>query len=147
MRKTLFCLLALVCGAVPCRAQSHAGQSDQEILMQIEKDWDQAFLDKNIPFIQNVLADEYLATYDDGARGDRAKELALDQEFNQHIDSSAVDGFIVKVYGDTAVVWFSRHMVGPTANGPLALTLQYVDVFVWRAGRWQCVESQSTRVS
>ena len=115
--------------------------------MQIEKDWDQAFLDKNIPFIENVLADEYLATYDDGARGDRAKELALDQEFNQQVDSSAVDGFIVKVYGDTAVVWFSRHMVGPTAKGPLALTLQYVDVFVWRAGRWQCVESQSTRVA
>ena len=69
------------------------------------------------------------------------------QEFNQQIDSSVVDGINGKVYADTAVVWFSRHLVGPTSNGPLAITLQYVDVFVWRAGRWQCVESQSTRVA
>jgi hypothetical protein len=27
------------------------------------------------------------------------------------------------------------------------LTFQYIDVFVYRDGRWQCVASQSTRVA
>jgi ketosteroid isomerase-like protein len=139
-------VLVLACAAAPCGAQTRAGQSDQQILVQLEKDWDVAFLHKDIPFIEKVLADEYVVTYDDGARGDRAKELALDASFSQPIDSSDLDGFAVKVYGDTALVWFTRHLVGPTQAGPARLTMQFLDVFVWRAGRWQCVASQSTKI-
>ena len=43
------------------------------------------------------------ATYDDGSRGDKARELALVKDFNQQVDSSTLDEFIVKVNGDTAV--------------------------------------------
>ena len=32
---------------------------------------------KDVPFIENILADEFIATYDHGSRGDKAKELAL----------------------------------------------------------------------
>ena len=52
----------------------------------------------------------------------------------------------VRFYGDTAVVWFSRHLVGPSQGRRLELTYRYIDVFVLRAGRWQCVASQSTKV-
>ena len=48
--------------------------------------------------------------------------------------------------GDTAVVWFSLRLVGPSQGRRLEITLSYVDVFVMRAGRWQCVSSQSTKV-
>ena len=63
------------------------------------------------------------------------------------IDSSTLDEFIVKIYGDTAVVWMSQHLVGPSKGTQLKVTFHYVDVFVLRDGRWQCVASQSTRVS
>ena len=100
-----------------------------------------------MPFIETVLADEFVATYSNGSRGDRAKELELASEFNLQIDSSTLDDFIVKIYGDTAVVWMSQHLVGPSKGQKLEVTFRYVDVFVLRAGRWQCVASQSTRVS
>jgi len=45
------------------------------ILIQLEQDWDAAFRRKDLPFIETVLADEFVATYSDGSRGDRAKEL------------------------------------------------------------------------
>ena len=73
--------------------------------------------------------------------------LALAAEFNLQIDSATLDEFIVKIYGDTAVVWMSQHLVGPSKGSQLRVTFHYVDVFVMRAGRWQCVASQSTRVS
>ena len=53
----------------------------------------------------------------------------------------------MKVYGDTAVVWFSQHLIGPSQGRRLSVTYRYVDVFVMRAGRWQCVASQSTKVT
>jgi ketosteroid isomerase-like protein len=134
-------------GISPLQAQDRPVQSDQEILMQLERDWDAAFLTRDVRTIDNILATEFMATYDDGSRGDRAKELSLAAEFNQNIESSKLDDFTVKIYGDTAVVWFSRHVVGLSRGQRLELTFQYIDVFVFRAGRWQCIASQSTRVS
>ena len=146
-RHTLFGLLALLSAVTTTGAQTRTVKSDQQILIQLEQDWDAAFRRKDLPFIETVLADEFVATYSDGSRGDRAKELGLAAEFNLQIDSSTLDEFIVKIYGDTAVVWMSQHLVGPSKGSQLQVTFHYVDVFVMRDGRWQCVASQSTRVS
>jgi ketosteroid isomerase-like protein len=134
--------------ALAARGERPQGvRSDQDILMQLERDWDEAFHRKDVGFIETILADEFVVTYDDGSRADKSKELRLAAEFDQQIDSSVLDEFIVKVYGDTAVVWFTQHLVGPSKGRSLALTLRYVDMFVMRAGRWQCVASQSTKVT
>jgi ketosteroid isomerase-like protein len=139
--------LAAACVAVPCAgAQRGRVQSDQETLIQLEHDWDEAFFNKDLDFIGRVLADEFIATYDDGSRGDKAKELKLAVEFNQRVESSTLDDFTVKVYGDTAVVWFTRHLAGISQGRRLELTFRFTDVFVVRDGRWQCVSSQSTKV-
>jgi len=114
--------------------------------MQLEQDWDEAFRRNDAAFIDTVLAEEFVVTYDDGTRGDRAKELALAASFNQKVDSSTLDEFIVKEYGNTAIVWFSLHLVGPSKGQRLELTYRFVDVFILRDARWQCVSSQSTRV-
>ena len=146
-RQTLFGVLAALAAVVPTNAQTGTVRSDQQILIQLEQDWDAAFRRKDLRFIATVLADEFVATYSDGSRGDRAKELALAADFNLQIDSSTLDEFIIKIYGDTAVVWMSQHLVGPSKGNQLQVTFHYVDVFVMRDGRWQCVASQSTRVS
>ena len=146
-REGLFCLLAVVPAVSVSGAQSQRVRSDQEILIQLERDWDAAFHRRDVGFIENVLADEFMATYGDGTRVDKAKELALVAQFKQQVDSSTLDEFTVKVYGDTAVVWFTQHLRGPSQGQTLAVTYRYVDVFVMRAGRWQCVASQSTKVA
>ena len=146
-RYSLVGLLAMFSAVTTTRAQTGPVRSDQQILIQLEQDWDAAFRRKDLRFIETILADEFVATYSDGSRGDRAKELALAAEFNLQIDSSTLDEFIVKIYGDTAVVWMSQHLVGPSNGSQLKVTFHYVDVFVMREGRWQCVASQSTRVS
>lgn len=144
-----FCCVLVAVWAVTASAevQDNPVRSDQEILTQLERDWDAAFHRKDVRFIESVLADEFVVTYGDGTRGDKAKELALAAEFNQQIDSSTLDEFIVKVYGDTAVVWFTQHLVGPSKGRQLELAFRYVDVFVQRDGKWQCVASQSTKLN
>ena len=146
-RHTFLSLLVILSAVTTTRAQTGAVRSDQQILVQLEQDWDAAFRRKDARFIENILADEFVATYSDGSRGDRAKELELVADFDLQIDSSTLDDFIVKIYGDTAVVWMAQHLVGPSQGRQLEVTFRYVDVFVLRAGRWQCVASQSTRVS
>lgn len=121
-------------------------RSDQDILMQLERDWDAAFHRHDAAFIETLLAEEFVATYDNGVRGDKARELELAADRSQQIESSRLDEFIVKTYRDTAVVWFSLHLVGTSQGRPLEITLRYTDTWVFRDGRWQCVASHSTRL-
>ena len=120
---------------------------EEQELVQLERAWDAAFVAKDIRFIERVLADEFVATYGDGTRGDKAAELAQTLDFDQQVNSSVLDSFRVRIYGDTALVWFSRHMAGPKSGKVVSVSYRFVDVFVKRAGRWQCVSSQSTKVT
>jgi hypothetical protein len=130
--------------AAPLQAQNV--KSDQEVLIELEQEWDAAFHSQNAAFIETVLADEFIATYGDGSRGDKAKELALAREFDQQVDQSHLDDFIVKVYRDTAVVWFTQYLIGPVKGKPTEVQYRYMDVWIVRDGRWQAVASQSTRI-
>ena len=147
MRLTLCCILiALV--AVP--VGSFTGQpvkSDQEVLVELEKRWNAAIYEKDVKFIASILADEFTATYEDGSRGDKAKELALVAAFNQQVESAIQDEFTVKVFGDTAVVWFTLRLVGIKQGKRAELALRYTDVWVVRKGSWQCVSTHSTRLT
>lgn len=148
--------LQLPLAAAPVvRAQEFKGQAPpdtpptpgEQELIQLERAWDAAFVAKDMRFIERVLAEEFVATYGDGTRGDKAAEMAQTIDFDQRVDSSVLDSFRVRIYGDTAVVWFSRHMTGPKSGKIVAVTYRFVDVFVKRGGRWQCVSSQSTKVT
>lgn len=122
-------------------------QSTQQVLEQLERDWVDALQRNDVAFVDSVLAPEFIATYGDGSRGDRARELQLVRDFNQQVDEWTVDEFVVRVYRDTAVVWFTQRMVGPVQGKPTEIVARYMDVFVNRDGKWLCVGSQSTRVT
>ena len=142
---TLCCawLIALTASVL---AQTPAVESDQEVLIKLEGRWNAAFYRKDVAFIRRLLADEFVATYDDGSQGDKAKELALAAEVNQAVESAVQEDFTVKVYRDTAVVHFTLRVVGLRQGERAEVRLRYTDVWIMRDGRWQCVSSQSTRV-
>jgi Domain of unknown function (DUF4440) len=122
-------------------------KSDQQVLIELEQLWDAAFHRGDAKFIETLLADEFIATYGDGSRGDKAKELSLASDNRQQVDSSRLDEFIVKTFGNTAVVWFTQFLVGPVNGKPTEVRYRYVDVWVNRGGRWLAVASQSTRLN
>jgi ketosteroid isomerase-like protein len=140
--------LAAVAVVALASAARHASAQPtvERELIQLERDWDAAFFLNDTAFIDRVLAKEFMATYPDGTRGDRTKELANVAAFNQQIESSTLDEFTVQVHGDTAVVWFTRHLVGPSKGQRLEVVHRYLDVFVRREGRWQCVATQSVKL-
>lgn len=143
----LMCGLAVAASVSAATAQNQPAKSDQQILIELEQEWNRAFYRKDLAFLESVLAEEFVATYDDGVRGDRAKELELSASFNQQVESAIQDDFTVRVYRDAAVVWFTLRVVGIRQGQRAELTLQYTDVWVMRDGRWQCVSSQSTRLN
>ena len=144
-RILVFCL-AIACTAAASASQRTAVESDQEILIRLEKSWNDAVYNKDVALIETLLADDFLSTYEDGTRGDKAAELKLTAEFNQQVESAIQDEFTVRTYQDTAVVRFTLHLVGIKQGQRAELTLAYTDVWVMRDGRWQCVSAHSTKV-
>ena len=139
-------LLALLCCATVAGAQSSAPvRSDQDILIQLEHDWDAAFHRHDAAFIERVLAEEFIVTYDNGVRADRTLELKL-ALVDEGVESSSMDEFIVKEYGNTAIVWFTLRLTRAVQGRTVELSLRYTDVYVLRDAKWKCVSSQSTRV-
>ena len=143
--RSALCAVLLACAVVELPAQRPV-QSAQQILEQLERDWINALQSNNVAFVDSVLAPEFIATYDDGTRVDKKRELQIVKEFNQQVDEWTADEFIIKVFGDTAVVWFTQRMTGPVQGKPTQFVSRYMDVFVNRDGKWLCVASQSTRV-
>ena len=135
---------ALLAAAAPADAQS--APSTRETLIELERSWNDAVYSGDVDVIDRLLADEFLGTYDDGSRGDKAREIDLVANFNQAVISAVQDDFRVAIYGDTAVVWFTLHLVGLRQGQEAELTLRYTDVWIRRDGRWQCVSAHSTRV-
>src|SRR5436190_16878017 len=105
-------IVLLLCATIAAAQSSPPVKSDQDILIELEHNWDAAFHRHDQAFIDRVLADEFVATYDNGVRGDRSLELKL-ALIDENVESSEMDEFIVKEYGNTAVVWFTLHLVGP----------------------------------
>ena len=147
LRHLLCCVLAVACGVIVSAAQRSSVKSDQQILIELEQGWNEAFYRKDVAFISDILAEEFMATYDNGSRGDKARELALTAEFNQQVESAIQDEFTVRVYRDAAVVWFTLRLVGLRQGQRAEVTFRYTDVWVLRDGRWQCVSTQSTKLT
>ena len=139
-------VLCLVMATLPAFAAAQAVKSDQQTLIELERKWNAAFHRGDVKFIESILADEFVATYDNGTQADKKKELALAGSFNQQIDASALEDFDIKLYDKTAVVMFTLHLIGPVQGNPVQMTYRYLDVWVLRDGKWLCVASQSTKV-
>jgi len=146
IRSAAVSVALVLCTSGVGHAQSAPVRSDQDILIQLEHDWDAAFHRHDAAFIDKILADEFIVTYDNGVRADRTVELELAKSLNENIESSTLDEFIVKEFGNTAVVWFTLHLVGPINGQRVQNDYRFTDVFVLRDGRWQCVSSQSTHI-
>ena len=127
-------------------AAQRPGESDQQAIISLERAWNEAFYKHDVSIIEGLLADDFTATYDDGSRGDKARELTLTREFNQQVESAVQEDFTVRIYGNTAVAWFTLRLTGIKQGKLSDLALSYTDVWVLR-DRWQCVSTHSTRVT
>ena len=146
-RLVLECAVLATLSAIgTAQAQAQPGATDEQALVELERAWNDAFYKKDIEFLDSLLAEEFVATYDDGTLGDRNRELELSASFNQRVISADQEDFTVRVYGDAAVVWFTLRLVGLRQGQRAEVAFRYTDVWVRRDGRWQCVSTQSTRI-
>ncbi len=135
-RTTLFLLPALL--AFGLAQPSSKKRSVSAILIQMEHEWSQAGMKKDLKTLDRIMADDWVSI---DLRGNPiSKALALDAVRSAKATGQDVQlgTMKVRVFGTTAIV----NGVGSDNNGRYA----WLDVFIKRDGRWQAVASQSTKL-
>ena len=149
MRSAPFLLLAI--GAwlvVACAGALPAAPAlDVQRLLTAQADaWDRAIVAKDAIAIEANIAADFTQIQSNGAVIGKAQFIADLLDPATSIDPYRVEDFGVRVYGDTALLTGRIRMTGVEEGKRFEAHFRYVDVYVRRAGRWQVVSVQVTRM-
>ena len=103
--------------------------------------WDEADVKGDAATLDRLLADEFAFV----GGPDKAQYLASikSKSPDTYVESAVSDDVRVQVYGDTAVVTGLDTIKGKNKGQGYENKYLYMDVWVKRSGRWQCVKTYS----
>jgi hypothetical protein len=119
------------CGSSPGKLNDEVAQ------MQIRKDAAAA---------ERLLADEYLFIQGDGQVSSKAQNVEILRSADFECQALTTDDVQVRIYGNTALIIGRAHFKATYKGRDVSGEFWYTDVWVRRAGRWQNVASQATRL-
>lgn len=138
----LLCLLMFAPAIAEAQGTKDQGQSSpEEHLKSLVRQWDEAIVKRDTVTLDRLLASEFKFV------GGRNKGEYLDSIKTQAPDAvtSAVSTDLeVLVYGGMAVVTGLDTISGQNNGQPYTAKWMYTDVWVKRAGRWQCVRTHAS---
>jgi ketosteroid isomerase-like protein len=140
MRPMLTVLLTITHGALvsgQTNATKSATPSVEQILMQLERDWNRATLSKDYKTLERIMADDWIGIDYRGYTATKAEsigELKSGESSNKSVELGAIK---VKVFGNTAVVMGSDIETSTDHGKDSSGKYGWMDVFVKRNGRWQ----------
>ena len=124
------------------------GTDDAEMIRSLEQRIAKAWVDRDRPTLDAILAPEWSVT--DASGRVLTKEQVLDETFastERRIDSMAIDDVRVRLFGDVAVATGRTRATGSYRGSVSSVVLRFTDVFVRHGGRWRVVASHASLVA
>ncbi len=122
-------------------------------LMQMEHDWADTLKTRDAAVIKRIEAEDVTLVYPDGTTGDRAQDVKDIESGALTADAWELSDMKVRVFDQDAAVVTGHSTVKngkyKNANGKvndISGEYRFTDTFVKRAGHWQVVASQGTKV-
>lgn len=147
----IFCVFPAIAvlsfGQAKADASSAAPTSVEQTLMQLERDWTQASLKKDIGALDKIMADDWVNIDFQGRTVTKAETLASLKSGLPATQAAGLGEMKIRVFGDSAIVTGSDTEKSSAKGKDVIDKYLWTDVFVKRAGRWQAVASQSTKVA
>jgi len=141
----IFCLLPAI--ALLSLGQATPEVSVEQTLMQLERDWSQASLKKDIDTLNKIMADDWVNIDFQGKVVTKAQTIASLKSGLPATQAAGLGEMKVRVFGDSAIVTGSDTGKSGSKGKEVIEKYLWTDVFVRRNGRWQAVASQSTKVA
>ena len=146
---TLLVLLPLTAGVAqpkPGMPRAERHESKHEI-DQLEQNWRDAILHRNVQAMEGLLADDYIAITSNGTLQSKEQTLANMRNGVLHFNSIDFSDRKVRFYGQTALVTSRAEVKGSTGEGEISGSYRYTRVYVRDPkGRWRIVSFEASRI-
>jgi len=140
MRILLTVIAIVLCTLfTPAFAHTDRTADVEQELRKLVQTWDEAFVKKDTETLSRLLADEF--EFVGGPK--KADYLAATKTRKANIQSAVSADVRVQVYDDMAIVTGVDAITIKDAGQDLLTKWLYMDVWVKRGGRWQCVKTYS----
>jgi len=139
--KIALTIITIVLGALvtPIYASKDRTADTEQELRKLVQRWDEAFVKKDTETLGRLLADEF--EFVGGPK--KAEYLASFKTRKANIISAVSSDVRVQVYDDMAIVTGVDAITIKDVGQNLLTKWLYMDVWVKRGGRWQCVKTYS----
>ena len=147
MRRALTFLLAVLATGSLIYGQTNSDGNARdakvsEELRKLVQAWDRADVAGDTATLDRLLADEF--SFVGGQNKAQYLAALKSKPADLTIDSAVSTDVQVQVYGNTAVLTGLDTITGKNKGEPYTNRWLYMDVWVKRSGRWQCVKTYST---
>jgi ketosteroid isomerase-like protein len=131
--------IALCTLVTPTYANKDKAADVEQELRKLVQTWDEAFVKKDTEALDRLLADEF--EFVGGPK--KADYLVSTKTRKANIVSAVSSDVRVQVYDDMAIVTGVDAITIKDVGQDLLTKWLYMDVWVKRGGRWQCVKTYS----
>lgn len=147
MRTAIVASILLLAASV-CLAQEPPGQSaDTSMLIALENAWNQAQLHHDSKALEELLADTFVSTDNEGVLMTRAQYLADNKDPSYAPSMMANSDVRVFPYrGGMAVVIGIYHARGTSSGRAFDRYGRFTDTWVRQNGKWQCVATHTSNL-
>lgn len=149
-RRVAACLVLLMATSAAAQPQGmkrgERHESHHEI-DQLELNWRDAVLHRNIAALTALLSDDYIAITPNGMLQSKDETLATLRSGAVHFNSIDFSDRKVRFYGKTALVTSRAEVNGTSPEGDLTGSYRYTRVYVRNdQGKWQIVSFEASRI-
>ena len=144
-RTWMWCLIGFFSLGSAAWSTAQTGGTEKAVAA-LEQQWLQSQKTNNPDLVAPLLADQFVATGNDGKVTGKAESLARDKGIQY--DSIDYEDVKVTVFGDTAIATGGSKAKGTDEKGkPLDEHVRWTDTWVKMPnGKWQCVASHASPI-
>ena len=141
-------VLVMVGAAAPLTAMGRAEKHEtRHQIENLEDTWRSAVLKGNIPAMDALLADDYMAITPTGILQSKEQALASLRAGVVHFKTIDLSDRKIRLYGTTALVTSRAEVAGTGPDGDISGSYRYTRVYVKdQRGAWRIVSFEASRI-
>lgn len=147
--KNIFVIAALIIFATSSvssqttEKQKFRNTKVEQELKKVEEEWTNAYVRHDAAPLERILADEFITVGSNGQSHGKAQDIEELKSDSANYEYSTPYDLDIRVYGDMAAVIGRTKERGHYDSGrQFTNEYRWMDIFVKRQGRWQCIAAQ-----
>lgn len=142
--RVVVCWLWLAGSLAGAQSPAASARGSEGLLIALENTWNQAQLHHDSKALDELVADTFISTDNDGAFMTKAQFLADNRDLSYAPSLMTNSDERVFVYENAAVVAGIYHAKGLNKGKPFDHYGRFTDTWVYQKGKWLCVASHTS---